>query len=344
MKTLFTALILVGFGLINTASMATEVTLRVHHFLGTESLPHEQVIAPWAQRVEKLSKGRIKVEIHPAMTLGGRAHELIKQVEAGTVDIVWTAAAYTPGRFPRTEVFALPLVHAGDPVATNLAIRDIFAGELMFEYKGLHPLLIHVHQGHALHMGHNMVKTLADLKGKVIRPPGRRIGRWTIESLGAEITKKRHPKLPRALEQNKLDGALMSFQLAGTMGVIESVKSHTVMGKGQYFGTSLYLFLMNQERYETLPDDLKKVIDTVSGKNFSTEIGKVYRNAGVAAMKAAKKRGNSIITPDEETYDEIREFMTQTLSIWAKDARAKKFDGMQLIKKARKSIRHHSAN
>ena len=33
---------------------------------------------------------------------------------------------------------------------------------------------------------------------------------------------------------------------------------------GSRFGTSVFLFLMNQERYQALPDDLRAVIDSVS--------------------------------------------------------------------------------
>ncbi len=112
------------FVMTTTQGIAAELTLRVHHFLGEESLPHQMLIEPWAERIESASNGRIEVEIYPAMTLGGRAPALVEQVREGVVDIIWTAAAYTPGRFPRTEVFTLPMVHRGDPVATNLAIME----------------------------------------------------------------------------------------------------------------------------------------------------------------------------------------------------------------------------
>ena len=41
------------------------------------------------------------------MKLGGKAAELITQVETHKVDIIFTLAGYTPGRFPRLEVFEL---------------------------------------------------------------------------------------------------------------------------------------------------------------------------------------------------------------------------------------------
>ncbi|PLX34821.1 MAG: C4-dicarboxylate ABC transporter substrate-binding protein [Hyphomicrobiales bacterium] len=342
-KALLLPLAAIWLALTSLAAPAAEVTLRVHHFLGEDTLPHRQVIAPWARHVEQLSKGRIKVEISPAMTLGGKAPELIAQAETGVVDIIWTAAAYTPGRFARTEVFTLPLVHGGDPVATNLAIRALYEGELSYEFEKLHPLLIHVHQGHVLHMGHVTVKSAPDLKGRVIRPPGRRVGRWTIEAMGAAVTKKRHPKLPKALEQNKLDGALMSFQLADSMGVIEAVKSHTLLGEGQYFGTSLYLFLMNKARYDALPEDLQQVIDAASGADFARAVGAVYQKAGAAAMQAALQRGNSIITPDAEARAEFEQLLQETITKWARDLNSRGIDGLQLVMRARRMIARNTA-
>ena len=155
-------------------ALAAELTLKVHHFLGAESLPHQFLIEPWARRVERDSGGAIRVEIHPAMTLGGKAPELLEQVRDGNVDIIWTAAAYTPGAFPRSEVFTLPLVHQGDPVATNLAIRDLLELELFRDFEGVQPLLVHVHQGHAFHLVDHPVQRLEEFRGLTLRPPGRR--------------------------------------------------------------------------------------------------------------------------------------------------------------------------
>ena len=98
------------------------ITLRVHHFLGPKSATHARMIVPWARRIEQRMGGKVRFEIYPSMTLGGKPPQLINQARDGIVDIVWTLAGYTAGRFVRTEVFELPTVHEGDPVGTNLAI------------------------------------------------------------------------------------------------------------------------------------------------------------------------------------------------------------------------------
>ncbi|HHK73923.1 MAG TPA: TRAP transporter substrate-binding protein [Rhizobiales bacterium] len=324
-----------------SSARAEPIVLRVHHFLGADSIPHRLVLTPWARRVEKQSGGRIKVEIYPDMSLGGRAPDLVGQVQSGIIDIVWTAAAYTPGLYPRTEVFALPLVHKGDAVATNLAIKEMYPYELEREFVDVHPLLIHVHQGHALHMM-TPVSGLGDLEGKVIRPPGRRVGRWTVEALGAQITKKRHPKLAKAMKAGQLDGALMSFHLARSMGVADVAQTHMLLGKNQFFGTSLYLFLMNRERYEALPGELRDVIDRNSGPAFAREVGKVYQKAGDEAMAAVKAAGHRIVTLDPAKFNAVRLSMLEVLRSWSKDLEARHIDGLQLIKKARILIRKNS--
>ena len=155
-----------------TQIIAADCTLRIHHFLGEESLPHTKLIEPWARQVETESNGRIAVEIYPSMGLGKKTTELVDQALEGTVDIVWTAAAYTPERFPHAEVFTLPLVHDGNPAATNQAMMFVLDDWLSPNFEGMKPLLVHVQAGHSLHLPHNTVTRLADSDGLTLRPAG----------------------------------------------------------------------------------------------------------------------------------------------------------------------------
>ena len=87
---------------------AQEIELKLHHFLGPKAPAHSQMLEPWAQRIEEASGGRVDIEIYPSMSLGGTPPELIRKVRDGVVDMVWTLNGYSPGLFPRTEVFELP--------------------------------------------------------------------------------------------------------------------------------------------------------------------------------------------------------------------------------------------
>src|SRR5688572_9195034 len=114
---------------------AAQTTLKLHHFLGPKAPAQTQMLEPWAQRVEKAAGGKVKIEIFPSMSLGGKPPQLINQARDGVVDIIWTVNGYTAGLFPRSEVFELPFVHTNDPSATNLAMRAMYAKYLAADYK-----------------------------------------------------------------------------------------------------------------------------------------------------------------------------------------------------------------
>ena len=318
--------------------VAAGFSLRVHHFLGVESLPHKELIEPWARRVEAESNGRIEVKVYPEMALGGEAPQLLDQALNGTVDILWTAAAYTPKRFPHTEVFTLPLVHAGDPVATNQALMSEMDGILQKDFHGFKPLLAHVQVGHSLHLSRKTVNAASDLSGLVLRPAGRTVGVWVVEALGANRSRKRHPKLSDALANNRLDGALMSFQLAQALDVIESVQSHTMLAENRYFGTSLYLFLMGQASYDALPVDLRRVIDRNSGMTLAEQAGHLWRNAERKAIAVAREQGNVIKLLNETQQHLAEEALKTVLVRWSDTVRSQGVDGPALIDKARQAI------
>ncbi len=114
-------------------AQAAEFEFKMHHLLPAKAPAHSKMLEPWARQVEANSGGRIKIEIFPAMTLGGKPPELISQARDGVVDIVWTVNGYTPGLFPATEVFELPGVYKNDVRATNMAMCEMFDTDLRSE-------------------------------------------------------------------------------------------------------------------------------------------------------------------------------------------------------------------
>ena len=73
---------------------------------------HRLVLQPWAQKVAAKSNGRLKIQIFPAMQLGGAPPQLFDQARDGVADIIWTLPGNTPGRFPKIEVFERPFASA----------------------------------------------------------------------------------------------------------------------------------------------------------------------------------------------------------------------------------------
>ena len=86
-----------------------EVVLKFSTFMAPQSAVWLDMHEGWMKKVEKDSNGRIKFERYPAMQLGGTPGQLYDQVKDGVADVTWTLPGTTAGRFPRVEVFELPV-------------------------------------------------------------------------------------------------------------------------------------------------------------------------------------------------------------------------------------------
>jgi TRAP-type C4-dicarboxylate transport system substrate-binding protein len=322
------------------AAQEPEVTLTVHHFIGPKAPTQAAFIEPWARRVEEQSNGRIKVEIYPSMSLGGAPPELYSQARDGVADIVWTLPGYTPGVFPRTEVFELPTVHRGSAEATSLAIQDVF-DLIAPDFEDVHPILIYAHAGQALFTVDKPIHKVEDLAGLKLRIPSR-TGAMLIEAWDAQPVGMPVPDLPQALSKHVVDGALVPYEIVLPLKIYE-LTNYSIEGpNGQRFGTSVFAFLMNKERYESLPDDLKAVIDANSGAAIAGEFGAVWDGVEKPGKDATIASGSEMIVLDEEAMAGFNERSEQVEKRWLEDMEAKGIDGQELLDAAKAAVARHS--
>jgi TRAP-type C4-dicarboxylate transport system substrate-binding protein len=320
---------------------AAQTTLKLHHFLGPKSPAQVRMLEPWAQRVEKATGGKVKVEIYPSMSLGGKPPQLINQARDGVVDIIWTVNGYTAGLFPRSEVFELPFVHTNNPAATNLAMREMYAKHLAADFKGVQPLFLHVHAGQAIHMVDKEVRKPEDLQGLKMRIPTR-TGAWIIEALGASPVGMPVPDLPQALSKKVVDGAFIPWEIIPPLK-LQDITDYQIEGPDKLrFGTTTFQISMNAARWKSLPPDARKAIESVSGEAWVREVGEIWREIDEQGIAIAVKAGNKHIQLTEAEAAAFRQKMEPVVERWIKDVKSKGIDGAALVKTARELIAKHS--
>lgn len=326
------------------AAMAQEHVFKLHHFLGAMAPAQTKMLEPWARAVEENSDGKVKIEIYPAMTLGGRPPELIGQARDGVVDLVWTVNGYTPGLFQRTEVFELPNVFEGDPVAANLALYDLYTdGDISEEYKGVEVMFLHVHAGQGLHTVDKEVRTPQDAEGMNLRIPTR-TGAWVIEALGANPVAMPVPELPQALAKKVVDGALIPWEIIPPLKIQDQTEYQIEGPDNQRFGTTTFQVSMNKARWDSLPDDVKQAFRDASGPEWWAEVGRVWRATDDFGIKLATDAGNSHIVLSEDEYAAFEEAMNPVVERWTEEVSSKGIDGAGLVDKARAAISKHSGS
>ncbi len=337
------AALALGLGATTSAAWGAEYEFKLHHFLSAKAPAHSKMLEPWARAVEENSGGKVKIEIYPSMTLGGRPPELINQVRDGVVDLVWTVNGYTPGLFPRTEVFELPNVFVNDPRAANLAMGAMFDSDLKQEYKGVEVMFLHTHAGNGIHMRTDDVRSPADLAGKKMRIPTR-TGAWVIEALGASPAAMPVPELPPALQKGVIDGAFIPWEIIPPLKIQEQTQFQIEGADKMRFGSTVFQVSMNQGRWNDLPEDVQQAFRAASGPEWLAQVGDIWRASDEFGIGLAVKAGNTHVTLNNEETAAFAKALEPVVDRWVQDVSGKGIDAQALVEKARALIAENSAN
>ncbi|MDK9702131.1 MAG: TRAP transporter substrate-binding protein [Sulfuritalea sp.] len=314
-------------------AMAQEVTLKVHHFLPPSSNAHANLIVPWCDKIAKESAGKLKCQIYPAMQLGGTPPQLFDQARDGVADIVWTLPTYQAGRFTKAEVFELPFLTKNATTASP-ALWEYVQKNALDEFKGTKLIYMHMHDGAVFHFGKVGPKTLEELKGLKVRAPSR-LGSKMIEALGMIPVQMPAPAVSEAISKGVVDGANIPWEVVTPFKLQEITKFHVeVPANMPKPGNSIFIFAMNQAKYDSLPADLKKVIDANSGIETSKWAGKIFDQPEVEARKISQARKNTFITITPEEYARWKKATDLVDDAWMKEAAAKGANGKALYDEA----------
>ncbi len=317
------------------------VTLKFHTFMAPQSGVWLNMHKPWMAKVEKESGGRIKFEAYPAMQLGGTPVQLYDQVKDGVVDVIWTLPGNTAGRFPRVEVFELPFMMT-NAEATSRAYWEYVQTQAPDEFKDVQVLALQVHGPGVIHTVDKPVRTVDDLKGLKMRAPTRQVTKL-LGALGATPVGMPLPAITDALSKGTVNGGVIPWEVVQPTKVHELAKYHAEFDPaGGSLYTTTFVMAMNKAKYNSLPADLKKVIDNNSGIDTSGWLGKVQQDNDIPGRAAAVERKNSIFTVSPEEAQNFRRKSRQLEVEWVQDMNKRGYDGTKLLASARELIEKHT--
>lgn len=330
-KTSITALALASAA---SFAQAQEVTIRVHHFMSAKAPLHANFLVPLAERLAEASDGRIKLEPYDSMSLGGRPGDLFDQAADGAVEAVLTLPGYTSGRFNRTEVFELPFIMQ-NAVATSKAYYDMVESELQDgELADVKVLTGWVHGPGVIHSEEPIAK-LEDLAGKEMRGPTRLVTDLLGE-LGATPVGMPLPKIPENLSKGVISGAVVPWEVTPSIKLAELVNNHTELGGDRALYTAVFVLAMNWDVYESMPDDLRSILDAETGKALGAKAAQAMLDAD--AFGRSKAEGNNIIQLDEAEVARWIEAAQPVYDRWIARANEEGFDGAAAIEQAKSLI------
>ena len=320
--------------LVAAPAMAQEVTLKFHHIWNPQAMASVNLIQPWCDRIASQSGGRMKCQVLPAMSGGGTPPQLVDRVKDGVDDLVITLPGYTAGRFPAMEVFELPFM-CNSAEAGAHAAWDYLQKYALKEFPGTKILATWVHDEGYVHTRDKQVRTMADFKGLKMRAPTRQTNKL-LAALGASPVGMPLPAIPDAVSKGTIDGFLLPWEVMPSLKLHELVKydSETDPSRPALY-SAVFIFAMNQAKYDSLAPDLKKVIDDNSGAEFSQSIGKIWDNSQAAGRKAAQDHGNVLYTiPAAELDNWVRASAPLYIG-WVAEIEGKGMPARQMLQDAK---------
>ena len=341
----FTLCMMLGAAMIasgpGTAFAAPDVvTLKVSHFMATTSNFHQKILLPWCDKISSESNGRLKCQIYPSMQLGGSPPQLFGQGVDGVADIIETIPTYQAGRFTKSEVFELPFMVKKAEYGSQ-ALWDYIQKNALDEYKGVRLIFVNLHDGNQMFFGKKSVKSLEDLKGLKMRAPTR-LASKTLAALGAVPVQIPMPAVPEALAKGVVDGASIPWEISTSIKLQEICKTHTETGPNQTkHANSIFIFAINSAKYNSLPPELKKVIDQNSGVKVSAWAGRILDGTTEGARKIAQDRHNTFNVLSDTEYMRWMKATSAVDDEWVKEVSAKGVNGKALLEDAKALLKKY---
>ncbi len=323
-----------------SAAFAQEVTLRFQHFISPKGAVPALFMQPWVDKVEADSGGKLKIELYPGMQLGGKPPALYDQIRDGVIDGGWALPAYTPGRFPETEAFELPFVSSKSAENTSKAAWE-FAQKYLGDRMGdVHLIAVHVHGSGIVHTKGDPITGPADFEGKKLRGPSRAANNL-LSAMGATPVGMPVPAFPEALSKGVVEGGVIPWEIVLPLKVHELADSHAEVAGDNAMYNTFFIWAMNKDSYNNLPDDLKAVIDANSGIDASAWAGRAMDEGDAMVKEVVMGTDNNIVMMSEEATAEIKAIADGQIAEWVSAMDDAGLPGQAMLDDARMLIEKH---
>jgi TRAP-type transport system periplasmic protein len=319
-----------------------EITLYFQHYWPQTALTVRELVTPWCDKVSAESQGRMKCVTLPAMSGGGTPAQLVDRVKEGVDDLVLTVLGYTPGRFPRMEVFELPFMTRNAEAASKAA-WEFMNKNAMQEFAGMKVLGMWVHDEGQIHTKDKAIRTIEDFKGMKMRAPSRETAKL-LQALGATPVGMPITGVTEAITKGTIDGTMVPWDAATSFRIHEAANIHTETPEGSAaLYTVALMFAMNEKKYNSLSPELRAVIDRNSGAELSARMGKMWDDSAAPARAKAKAAGNQFYTLPAPEVARWVEAAKPVQNSWMIDMHKRGIDGRALFDDAKAMLAKYEA-
>jgi TRAP-type C4-dicarboxylate transport system substrate-binding protein len=313
---------------------AQQVALRFNRWVPPTHHFHVRIMMGWAERVEKATNGRVKIDFTPS-SLGAPPRQFDLAL-TGVADITAGNQTYTPERFVLSRVAELPFL-SDQAEALSVAhwrVQEKFLSKVD-EYKGTKLLAVFNNGPYQIFTTNKPILQVADLKNLKMRASagtqsdiGTALG---VVPIGAPVTEA-YDMLSRGI----IDGTFLPPDSIYSFKMNKFLGYQTKVPLG--LNNSAFFVVMNQAKWDALPKADQDAIMSVSGESFAREAGRIWDDQDSIANKEFASSGMKISTMSPEMAAELKSRLAFIDGGWVKEANARGIDGQAALDMLRREV------
>lgn len=321
--------LIIAVGNVSAADKVVKWKMQVTHPFGNAGA---NTAFFWAEAMEKMTNGRLKVEIFPPNAMCPTS-QILQFLEKGVFDAAITYGGFYTGMIPETDLeIGLPLGHqTWDEVWDAMWKRGL--GDVIQEAYSEHGIKWYPCAADCYYHFNTTtpITKLEDLKGKKIRAVGV-YGKY-VQSLGASVTTVHPAEMFMAMKLGTIDGAIYGATGLQDIKLHEVVKYYTLPTAAQI---SLSL-VINKKSIENLPPEIRSVVE-IGSRYIVSDLSNEYITHCKNSLNKSIAMGSTQISwlPEQE----LKKMRTLVRPIWdelaAKSPRMKK--GVDILKQQMRDL------
>ena len=312
---------------------ATELRFSIHTPPG--SVVHT-IATTWAKEVEQKTGGRVKVTVFPSQSLV-HIKDIFPATTKGLCDIGFAPLQMDASRYPLSLVTGVgilgwPSGQAPTQIWTDL--QEKFP-QMAAEFKGVKVLWHYITMPMTLHFTKKAVRVPADMKGLKIEAAGPLAA--AMKFFGATPMVTAPSEWYMALDRGLEDGICHNYTPIFSLKVHTLLRTHTDVD----FGLLGQAIIMNVDKWNSLPADVKKTIDDLRPWIEKKSVDISMDLAG-EVRKICQGLGHTFIIPNAEEMKLWMEAAKPMHDAWIADTEAKGLPGQAVFKEAKRLIQKYS--
>ncbi len=275
-----------AIGSVSFAHGADAINIKFSHVVAPDT-PKGLAAEKFKALAEKLTNGRVKVQIYPNSQLY-KDKEEIEALQLGAVQMLAPSLSkFGPLGTREFEVFDVPYLFPDK--AALYRVMDGEIGRSLFaklESKGIHGLAYWDNGYKQLH-SNKPIRKLADIKGQKLRIQSSKVLDMQMRALGASPQVLAFGEVYTALQTGTVDGGENTLSNIYTQKMHE-VQKHIAISDHGYIG---YGVIVNKKFWDGLPVDIRTSLTQAmkEATGYQRQVAQQENDRALAGIRAGKK-------------------------------------------------------